>query len=189
MKRKLAVIFLGVVITVAAGVSISWWQMRRLSTAFQSARVDGLETVSLGAIADLVLDPGILKELPLDERKPVLEQYAESPQVYRQRASFVKTWLNANSLIEELSHAQPRPEKAIGRSAPPDASVRYRLDGFNNAFCIFADKKILVVMSSGGDGPLSCDLLEPMARRAGKQISSEKLVRLERNIVARVHHA
>lgn len=111
MKRKLVVIILGVVFAVAAGASIWRWQMRKFSTEFQSARVDGLETVSLGAIADLVLDPGILKELPLDERKPVLEQYSESPQVYRQRASFVKTWLNANSLIEELADAQPEPEK------------------------------------------------------------------------------
>lgn len=67
---------------------------------------------------------------------------------------------------------------ALLGGVPPE----HRVDGFDNAFCIFEDSRTVIVMSSGGKGALSCDQLNETARQIGRNISSQKIVKVRYNL-------
>src|SRR5260221_6844132 len=61
-------------LAVICGASVWRYQMRHLSNNLRSIRVDGAQTVVLGATADLVLDASVLQNLPNSQNKAILEQ-------------------------------------------------------------------------------------------------------------------
>ncbi len=184
MRRKLLLLLLACAIVFTAATIVWRWQMRKLASAIRSLPVQEMETSSLAAFADLVLDASALNGMV--DNRPILEQYKQNPRAVQHRAKLVATWMSASSIARYLPQTDIPVGKVVSSSELTQIPARYRVDGWNNSFCAFFDGKRAVVMSSGGQGPLACGQLEPVAKHASHSIFTEKLVRLQ-NIFVVAH--
>ena len=171
------------IVVAACGIGIWRWYTTGLEQ-LSSMPVGNAETVTLGAMGDLVLDKSVLEERQSDQSKAILDQYRENPSAFDEKARFVRTWMRASSLIKGMSSSPITPGRVISSSTLSQASTDDRVDAWGNSFCLYSNGARTVALSSGGGGQLSCDSLGAVAKRLTTTVSSKKLFKDETGLYA-----
>jgi hypothetical protein len=139
--------------------SFAWiWVQWRLRNIFDSMPTQSAETAIYGATAAIVIDSSAMPEGSQDSgNKALLDEYRDNPELLKRKAKLVTTWVNAVSLIKDLSNQIPR--GTVVSSDSLSAATVHRADAWGHPFCLFSDGQTITVMSGGEHATLRCERL------------------------------
>jgi hypothetical protein len=183
MKFKWGILL--VVFVAVAGFLVWKWQMKKLSNAIASLPVERSQNLALGALADIALDRSVLgNQGRSSDNEAMLDKYRRDPRVVEEEAQFVQTWLNANSLIKELSPAEIPLGVMVDSTQLNRVSPKFRIDAWNHAFCVFSTESKIVVISGGQKNLLVCGQMRGVAAELARTVVTKKLVKAGSDVFA-----
>lgn len=164
--------------------AFAWiWVQWRLRNTFDSIPTQSAETAISGAMANIVLDPSAMPDGSKDSgSKALLDEYRDNPELLKRKAKLVTTWVNAVSLIKDLSNEIPR--GTVVSSDSLSGLAAHRADAWGHPFCLFSDGHAIAVMSGGEHATLQCERLGTTARTLVHGNYTKRLIRTKDDIYA-----
>ena len=164
--------------------ALAWiWVQWRFRIFFDSMPTQSAETAIYGATAAIVIDSSAMPEGSQDSgNKALLDEYRDNPELLKRKAKLVTTWVNAVSLIKDLSNEIPR--GTVVSSDSVSGSAIHRADAWGHPFCLFSDGQTIAVMSGGERATLQCERLGTTARILVRGNYTKKLIRTRDDIYA-----
>ncbi len=183
MQRRLTTVVLTCSIVLFFG-ALAWiWVQWRFRTFFDSMPTQSAETAIYGATAAIVIDSSAMPEGSQDSgNKALLDEYRDNPELLKRKAKLVTTWVNAVSLIKDLSNQIPR--GTVVSSDSLSGVSAHRADAWGHPFCLFFDGQTIAVMSGGELATLRCERLGTPARILVRGNYTKKLIRTRDDIYA-----
>jgi hypothetical protein len=186
MKKRTR-LFCWIVIVVVVVVCILCWQMSKLSRGLRTMPLHGATEVLVGALSSRVLAPGLDEGIPKPNGpSPLLDEYRIDPALTRQRYLLVMTWVNASQIFKAVGYHQPFESLMVSSATAAGIPPEHRIDGWGNPYCILADEKQMTFLSSGGNGPLNCEMLRQTAQQAASRSTDSRLTK-EGNLLVAVY--
>lgn len=187
MTKQKRLLWFGL-ISLAILIVFIWWQMAMLGRGLRTMTVGAAQSTALSAVAELAVDSAVLNELekPRSSSSALLTQYREDPNRIAERAILTLTWVNASSLIKDLSKNAALPSEVISSANLSQIPLDHRTDGWHNPYCVLTTASKIVVMSSAGKGILDCNSMGSEGKRLVRTVLTPKLIRTETGLLATV---
>ena len=159
-------------------VGVVYWQWMQFSRGLESVPTDTGREILLSAWSAEVLAPDVDTGAKQPRRIVALaDQFLEDPDLVHWRYLLVTTWLHATQLVNILSVGHLPEDKMISSDSLTAVPAASRVDGWRAPYCVLVEAKQMVVISSGGRGPLDCSGLLLDAQRAGLSVHDPRLTR------------
>jgi hypothetical protein len=173
--KRIGALFVAFVLGIALFVH---WQLTKLDSAIQGFTVAGADKLALGAIAPIVVDTEAYNEHKDGSGKAsaaLLELSADQKDTLRNRAAYVRTWLNAGLIAQDF-RASGIKAMSIAKTKNLNAiSADHRVDGWSNPYCVAAIDDKVIVFSSGDEGAPNCIALSAVAASLVKSVPDSRL--------------
>lgn len=153
---------------------LAWHASRHANRPLNRQNAEAAGETLLSGYAPFVLAPGV------DTSKlsgPLLDESRKDPAAVHNRYQLVLTWMHATRVAQAAVNL-PATLQMVRSDHLPAISPEFRMDGWNQPFCIWGDAGKAVVVSGGGRNLANCDAVRADAHRAVTSVRDSRLTKV-----------